>query len=149
MGLGVWVFSLTGVPRVWGCEIYFLTWYVSLQFLCVTFVKWVYTHVIRIVGRHFYLVQGDVGFSIGIWTGQGESGGVVTFSLSSGTIFLGRCTSLAPRQVLRLFPDPTFTMCLVLANLRYCVWELTCYAFCRRSLKQNPLISHRRQAWSG
>ena len=48
-----------------------------------------------------------------------------------------------------IFPDLTFAMCLVMADLRSCVWELTWYALYRLSLKQNPLISHNRKACLG
>ena len=122
---------------------YFLTCYVSLQFWCVTLVKWVYTHVIHFVGRYFYLVQVNVGFAIGIWTGRGGSGGGVPLSISRGNIFLGRSTSLAYRQV--FFPSD---LNFVMTDLRSRVWNVTWYALRRRSLKHNTLIYHRRQAWS-
>ena len=68
--------------------------------------------------------------------------------LSGGTIFMGRHTGLASYPVLYFCPDLNFAMCLVMAAFWSCVWEFTWYALCWQSLKQNPLISHRRKACS-
>ena len=40
-------------------------------------------------------------------------------------------------------------MCLVMDALQSCEWEFIWYTLCRQSLKQNPLISHHRQACLG
>ena len=148
MGLGVWVYSLDFFPWVWGCEI-FITSYISLWFLCVTLVEWVYTHVIHIVGSYLYLCAGWCWFAIGIWYERGGSGVGVTLGLSGVTIFLGRHTGLSHFQIFNFFPDITFTMCLVITYLWSCVWEFTWHTLCRRSLRQNPLISHCRQSYPG
>ena len=83
-------------------------------------------------------VKGYVGFAIGIWSGQGGIGGGFPLVLSGSTLFLVKHTGLAPFPVLNFFPDINFTMCLVMASLRSCVWKITCYALCRQSLKNNP-----------
>ena len=77
-------------------------------------------------------LQGDVGFAIDILSGKGGSGGGVPLSLSIGTLFLVRHNGLAPCQILHFCPDITFAVCLVMAALRSCEWEFTCYALCRQ-----------------
>ena len=77
------------------------------------------------------------------------SGGGVPFGLSDGTLFLGRHTGLPPCQVFHFCSDLTFVMFLVMAALQSCVWEFTWYALYKKSMKHNPLISHRRQAYPG
>ena len=73
----------------------------------------------------------------------------VPLILSGGTLFMVRHTGLAPRQALHFCPDLTLAMCLVIADLRSCVWEFTWCALCRQSLKHNPLIFYRRKACLG
>ena len=60
-----------------------------------------------------------------------------------------RYTGLATCEVLHFCPEINFAMCLMMAALRPCVWESTWYALCRKSLKQNPIIYHRMQAFLG
>ena len=94
-------------------------------------------------------VQGDVGFSIGILYGRCGSGGVVPLGLYGGTLFIVRNTGLAPFPVPYFCPDLAFAVCLVMAALRSCVGGFIWYVLCRQSLKNNPIISYRRQACSG